>query len=247
MIRAIIFDCGGVLVYPKGGYWQRAVDRDAILNGRRLDFDADKAASAFRKYAYILDEGQLISGLNHEKRLRCAFLKAMNEELQTGLSEREMDALAHSLTYNDARYQLYDDSLQGIDRLSAEYRIGFLSNAMPSMVRALNNTGLTEHLDCFTVSCLIGCQKPEKRMYLTALDELQLPPEECVFVEDLKENLLAAAKLGMNVIRMKRPFYYCVPVADFDWPGDCARDLSEVEQLVRAHNSGQRDIRPCGA
>ena len=247
MIKAIIFDCGGVLIYPRGGWWQRAVDREEILGSRILDIDLAKAEAAFKKYEYLLDEGQLISGLNHEKRLRRAFLDGMNRELDAGLSEEELDRLARSLTYNDARYCAYEDSLPMLHRLQKQHRIGFLSNAMPSMVRALTNMGFADGLDCFTVSCLLGCQKPEERIYLTALKELELPPQECVFVEDLEANLLTAARLGMHVIRMKRPFYCQQPSPDFDWQGDTAADLREVEQLVQDHNAGLRTIAPCGA
>ena len=246
MIKAIIFDCGGVLIYPKGGYWQRAVDREEILRGRKLDIDPVKAQVAFKKYEYILDEGQLISGLNHENRLRLEFLTRMNEELGTGLSREEIERYAHSLTYNDARYQPYDDTAEMLRRLKKDFRLGFLSNAMPSMVRAITNLGIADELDCFTVSCLIGCQKPEEQIYRTALKELSLEPEDCVFVEDLEANLRTAARLGMRVIRMKRPFYYSVPVSDFNWQGDTATDLRGVERLVKDHNSGIREIAGCG-
>ena len=242
MIKAILFDCGGVLVYPKAGFWQRAVDRDEILGGRKPDIDPVKAAAAFKKFEYILDEGQLISGLGHEYRLRREFLICMNRELSAGLCQQEIDALAHSLTYNDARYQLYEDSLAGVRRLKGKYRIGFVSNAMPSMVRAITNQGLADGLDCFTVSCLIGCQKPDERIYLTALEEMGIGAEECVFVEDLKANLEAAAHLGMYVVRMKRPFYYAVPVPDFAWDGATVHDLTQLEELLESGAFG-----PCGA
>ena len=247
MIKAILFDCGGVLIYPKGGWWQRAVDRDEILGHRKIAIDEDRAKAAFDKYAYLLDEGQLISGLNHENRLREQFLSAMNRELDAGLSDEEVQKIARSLTYNDARYQPYEDTLSMLPRLGSAYRIGFLSNAMPSMVRALTNLGMADGLDCFTVSCLIGCQKPEEGIYQTALKELALSPQECIFVEDLEANLKTAARLGLNVIRMKRPFYYAKPVDDFDWQGDVATNLSDVEKLISAHNAGQREIARCGA
>ena len=247
MIKAILFDCGGVLIYPRGGWWQRAVDRDEILGGRALSVDPVKAEAAFKKYACLLDEGQLISGLNHENRLRREFLSCMNRELSAGLSEEEMDRLAHSLTYNDARYCAYEDSAEMLEKFKGMYRIGFLSNAMPSMVRALTNMGFADGLDCFTVSCLIGCQKPDEGIYRTALKEMALPPEECVFVEDLKANLLTAARLGIHVIRMRRPFYCQEPLPDFIWNGDTARNLGDVERLVSDHNAGIRLLRPCGA
>ena len=46
MIKGILFDCGGVLVYPKNGYWQRPVDIDGITGGRKLRYDPAAAAAA---------------------------------------------------------------------------------------------------------------------------------------------------------------------------------------------------------
>ena len=231
MIKAVLFDCGGVLTYPKGGYWPRSVDRDQIL-GRELHIDLNKAALAMQKHGGILDEGQLITGLGHELELRKRFLKKMNGELDAGLNDSEIEQLAASLTYNDARYALYDDTKPMLDKFADRYKIGFLSNAMPSMVRALTNLGITDRLSCFTVSCLENCQKPEERIYRLALRELGLEPGDCVFVEDLRENLLAARRIGIHAIRMARPFYYAGSVPDFDWDGMTAHDLTEAYELA---------------
>ncbi|MBQ3760798.1 MAG: HAD-IA family hydrolase [Clostridia bacterium] len=243
MIKGILFDCGGVLVYPKNGYWQRPVDIDGITGGRKLRYDPAAAAAAFEKYSYILDEGQLISGLGHEYKLRLKFYTLMNEALGTGLSGQELHAIAHSLTYNQTRYALYGDTAGALEQLKSEgrYRIGFLSNAMPSMIRALTNSGIADGLDCFTVSCILGCQKPEERIYLTALRELELQPEECAFVEDLPGNLDTARRLGMKTIRMKRPFYCLSGIQDFVFDGPEAENLADVARLIHQMDEGRTD------
>ena len=232
MIKAVLFDCGGVLAYPGAGYWPRSVELDSILGGRKLNIDRAKADAAMKEFGGILDEGRLITGLGHELNLRRLFLKKMNEALEAGLSERETDLIARSLTYNDARYALYDDTKRMLNVFADNYKIGFLSNAMPSMVRALTNHGITDRLSCFTVSCLEGCQKPEEKIYRLALGELGLEPDECVFIEDVEANLLAAKRIGIHAVRMARPFYYIEPVPDFDWDGPVAHDLSEAFVIV---------------
>ncbi len=244
MIKAVLFDCGGVVVYPRGGYWPVPVDIERIL-GRKLEFDLEKAAAALNKYSYIIDEGQLITGLNHEYALRRAFTECMNRDLGLDMSDGQISETARSLTYNDSRYALYDDARQGLELFKGRFVTGFVSNAMPSMVRALMNSGVTDGLDCFIVSCLVACQKPDEGIYLQALKEIKLKPDECVFVDDLKDNLLTAAKLGMRVIRMARPFYYATPVKDFEWHGATARDLSEVYSLVTACEAGEIQLGAC--
>jgi putative hydrolase of the HAD superfamily len=42
--------------------------------------------------------------------------------------------------------------------------------------------------------------KPEPRIYALAAQRLGLPPEECVFVDDLEANVNAAREAGMQGI-----------------------------------------------
>ena len=238
MIEAILLDCGGVVVYPESGEWLAPANLDAILKGRKLSFSMEDAKRAFARHAHFMDEGQLITGLGHERALRVQFNTRMNEELKTGLTPSQIDAVVDYLTYADSKYALYPDAHEGVDALCAKYRVGFLSNALPSMIRALDTSGITAGLSCFTVSCLCGCQKPGEEIYLRALKELDLPAEKCVFVEDLKDNLFTARRLGIHTIRMRREKYLNVPMPDFDWPGREAHDLGDVLRLVDAHNAG---------
>jgi putative hydrolase of the HAD superfamily len=44
-------------------------------------------------------------------------------------------------------------------------------------------------------------RKPDPRIYRKALELVALPPERCVFVDDLGGNLKPAKQLGMTTIR----------------------------------------------
>jgi HAD superfamily hydrolase (TIGR01509 family) len=46
-------------------------------------------------------------------------------------------------------------------------------------------------------------RKPEKEIYLLALEVTQKPPEECCFIDDRALNLECARKLGMRTIEME--------------------------------------------
>ncbi len=242
MIEAILLDCGGVVVYPESGEWLVPANLDEILNGRKLSFDREEVRRAFARHAHFMDEGQLITGLGHERALRVEFNRRMNEDLHAGLSPAQIDAVVDYLTYADSKYALYPDAREGVNALCDKYRVGFLSNALPSMVRALDTSGITARLDCFTVSCLCGCQKPGEEIYLRALKELDLPADKCVFVEDLKDNLFTARRLGLHTIRMRREKYLSTPMPDFAWPGREAHTLRDVLRLVDAHNAGEAPL-----
>ena len=55
------------------------------------------------------------------------------------------------------------------------------------------------------LSCRVGMRKPELSIYKLALKKLKVKPEDCIFIDDQNENLKLAKKLGMKVILAKNP------------------------------------------
>lgn len=51
----------------------------------------------------------------------------------------------------------------------------------------------------------VGMAKPDRRIYMLAADRLGLSPGECVFVDDLVENVRAAAAAGMVGVHHAEP------------------------------------------
>ena len=59
--------------------------------------------------------------------------------------------------------------------------------------------------DGIVISCHINKVKPERAIYEHLLEEHQLQAHETVFIDDMNENLTAAAKLGIRTIRFIDP------------------------------------------
>lgn len=49
----------------------------------------------------------------------------------------------------------------------------------------------------------IGLRKPDPAFYLKVLEDHQLEPEECFFIDDKEENVLAATELGIHTWHFK--------------------------------------------
>lgn len=73
-------------------------------------------------------------------------------------------------------------------------RTALMSNTDSLAADALDWDAL---FDTILLSGEIGVGKPDPRIYLLAADRLRLIPEQCVFVDDLRANVRAAAQLGM--------------------------------------------------
>jgi len=51
------------------------------------------------------------------------------------------------------------------------------------------------------ISGELGVRKPSRAIYRRAADAIGVPADECVFVDDLAQNLVPARELGMATIR----------------------------------------------
>jgi epoxide hydrolase-like predicted phosphatase len=59
---------------------------------------------------------------------------------------------------------------------------------------------LAELFDGVVISGEVGIRKPSKRIYLLGAEAIGVPPEACVFVDDLEINLAPARELGMATV-----------------------------------------------
>ena len=76
---------------------------------------------------------------------------------------------------------------------------------------------LEELFDAWVISGEVGIRKPDPAIYELAAQRLGLPPEQCVFVDDLPGNLKPARAIGMATVVHR---------------GDAAATLGEVSELL---------------
>jgi putative hydrolase of the HAD superfamily len=64
---------------------------------------------------------------------------------------------------------------------------------------------LGELFDTVVISAEVHLHKPQPEIYLMAAERLVEPPEQCVFVDDLRENCTGAEAVGMTAILHRDP------------------------------------------
>jgi putative hydrolase of the HAD superfamily len=62
-----------------------------------------------------------------------------------------------------------------------------------------------ELFDAWVISAEVGMRKPEERIFRHAAGLLGLPPEQCVFIDDIEANIDAATALGMVGVHHREP------------------------------------------
>ena len=95
------------------------------------------------------------------------------------------------------------ESTHGLIRaLKGRYRLGLLSNTNEwHFERHIRKVPVFPLFDAVTLSFEVGALKPEPEIYLDALRKLSLPPEACVFIDDIGKYAEGAAALGIRGIR----------------------------------------------
>ena len=85
------------------------------------------------------------------------------------------------------------------DARAAGVKTGLISNSWGNGL-SYDQELLDSLFDAIVISGDVGLHKPEPEIYLLAAEKIGVPPEDCVFVDDLRENCAGAAAVGMAAI-----------------------------------------------
>lgn len=173
-IKAIIFDCFGVLVSDR---WLRFRQKYFANDSNKLT-----QASSLRRQA---DGGNM----NRNEFIRHIANLA-------GISEEEVTAeIDSSLNTTD------QDLLAYIAELKINYKIGFLSNASQNYLSRFFTPKQIELFDKVSISCETGFVKPDRQSYESIAEMFDTPIEECLLIDDQLEYCRGAQVAGMQAIQ----------------------------------------------
>ena len=129
--------------------------------------------------------------------------------------EREAYNLGYKIDMKLILQQLYGPirplMVSKIKELSKQYKLVCLTNVLKGM-KSMTPKHRSEEVDrvlknFYRVyeSYEIGMRKPEERIYKHLLNDLEISPEKCVFLDDLGINLKTAKRIGIQTIKVSDP------------------------------------------
>jgi putative hydrolase of the HAD superfamily len=189
-ITTIIFDLGGVI----------------------LNLDQDRTLRAFKRLGVDLEDinemSTIFSDFEVGKINANDFRQAIMTHLKGNATKSEIDS-----AWNAMLLDLPTERLTYLKFLRKNFNVHLLSNTNSIHIDAFNKYLLDEHpnLDWYAqfdkvyYSYEIGLRKPNKDIYEFVLQENNLKPHECLFIDDLKANLNGAGHVGMHTIWAKNP------------------------------------------
>jgi HAD superfamily hydrolase (TIGR01662 family) len=133
--------------------------------------------------------------------------------------------------------------LPHLDEVLAElkhrgYKLGIITNTVTSReehVRiALRKINCEKYFDVIVTSVDVGCNKPDKKVFLTALKALQVKPKEAVMVGNrITADIVGGNRIGMKTVLLKWNQRYPEKIASpEEHPTHIIKSLKELPKIV---------------
>lgn len=173
MIRAVIFDCFGVLYVPKSDYVYQS-----LLANPSKHHDEIRDLVAQDEYGLIDDEA-LFEGISR-------------------LTGQPLDKVKHSLVDGFVRNHLFVNYIEG---LRPRYKVAMLSNlGRDSVVKYFSASERAKLFDTVVISGEVGMIKPHPEIFEYTCAQLGVDTSEAVFVDDVETNCEGARQAGLMAI-----------------------------------------------
>ena len=195
--KVIFFDVGYTLDAPASGDWMltgKFLELAGVQLERYNEAEIRKAAEAGLRF---LEQNHLVKTVDEEIRQFTRYYAILSDQLRLRLTETECEQIARDRACNMKNYVPYPGIRDVLGTLSRTHRLGIISDTWPSIEQQLEYLGVSGYLSFCTFSCYAGVFKPDRGIYLDALEKSGVRAEETAFIDDSVRNLQGAAKLGI--------------------------------------------------
>jgi len=186
-IKAVIFDLGGVILRteyqaPRQHLAERfGMDYDEI---EKIVFGSGPNGSAARAtVGEITEEEHWLNVMTVLKQPADAYGRIRDEFFAGDVIDLELVNFLRSI--------------------KPKYKVGLISNAWSGLRDYIVREKFDDAFHHMVISAEVGVAKPSAKIYHIALDQLEVSPNEAVFVDDFIENIKACEKLGIHGIHFR--------------------------------------------
>ncbi|HQY90518.1 HAD family phosphatase [Caldilinea sp.] len=197
MIKAVIFDVGGVLVRTEDPAPRRRLEEQLGLQPGEAEYLVYNSEMGQQAQRGEIAAAELWGWL--QTRLGCddAALTAFRQQFWGG------DRLNAPL-------------LALVRRLRPHYQTAIISNAMDDLLQTLTVTySIADAFDLIVGSAAEKIMKPAPEIYLRALARLGRTPEAAIFIDDFAHNVAGARAVGMAAIHYTPQIDMAAALADY--------------------------------
>lgn len=183
-VKCIIFDLGGVL-YKNGTLYPIAEHLSGIYNKQ------------YEKIHAIIKENWIKARINE---ISCdVFWNNISSFLSS--DKDELKQIWFDFEKMDNKDITNQDVLEIAKKLKEDYTTAIISNHIEDWFNYLRKEyRLDEIFEKIITSFDTGFAKPQKEIFLKALDILKIKPDDCIFIDDKEKNTKTAQDIGFKTI-----------------------------------------------
>ena len=183
-IKAVFFDLGGVILRT-----EYQAPRQHLAESFGMDYDdIDKVVfgggpngSAARASIGEITEEEHWQNVMKILKLPASDCERVRNEFFAG------DVIDHEI-------------VEFLRSIKPKYKVGLISNAWSGLRDYIVREKFDDAFHHMIISAEVGVAKPSAKIYLIALEQLGVSPNEAIFVDDVWENIQACEKVGMKGI-----------------------------------------------
>ena len=208
MIKAILFDAAGTLLYLT-----KTVGDHYACVGRQvgLDLDAQELDRAFHTAWQQMPHRPAIDGprQDDDKGWWRDLVGRVFDQVAPSLSKLDRDnffEIAYEHFAEAGVWELYPEVTEVLEQLRSRFQLAVISNFDGRLRLILQNLGISKYFDHVFISSELGADKPDPQIFRRALEIIHLDANEVLEVGDDPERDWKAAKAaGLSIFRLDRP------------------------------------------
>ena len=223
---AVIFDLFGTLAhnFSRRGYEDTLVQMASVLG-----LPSDEFGRAWFETSRERNTG-VSQSCQGDIELVCRRFEVRPEEEHVGLAVQvRLDYIRHVMTPQQG-------ALETLSRLREDgYKTGLISDCTHEIPVVWPETPFAPLFDTAIFSCLAGLRKPDPRIYQLAAKQLDVPPEQCLYIGDGgSQELSGALEVGMHPVLVRLDADSTEPhlINREQWDGRTLSSLKEVLTVV---------------
>lgn len=186
MKKSILFDYGRTLVkHPEDGAGLEIVKKTGLTNEKDVEI-VRNAVFSVGKYLNFLDEDSLD---------RDEYKKLLLNDIPPHLAAYALKAA----DYHIGELKMIDGMEELLIKLKKDgYKLYITSNMDKLHVSQMKDMEIMKYFDDTIFSSQIKVRKPYAGFFNAALEKFGVKAEECIFIDDLEENVAGGEKCGIT-------------------------------------------------
>jgi putative hydrolase of the HAD superfamily len=225
----LIFDAGGVLVFPN---FELLAE---IGNRAGIDTSPQAMAEQHARLFYVFDEHVA----HHRQFPDIQYVLNLFERVTDSAEKAQA---ARALTLEAAKEQYLWATTQPwvhetIEKLKAQgYQMAVISNSEGIVEQILEDLGLRENFEVVIDSFIVGVEKPDTRIFEIALERLEWNSSETIYIGDIYYvDVWGANRAGLGAIHLDKLGLYR------DWAGLRIPSVKELPALLTEMNGNLQE------